>query len=181
MGYSIGVEARNSVLRDRMLRFTNREYRRHGQLLGMLKLPSYSTEPRAFGELSYSLAGGAKAARVLGLDYGSGLYGFEREYAYAVVRWMALKVGARRRVFTDPALTFPRGVPCLLTEDSVWPIVVSPKTTVAPELAWCCTDELGVPLLPEDNASRRELTPREWGLLRSELARLDERWSKVVR
>lgn len=175
MGYSIGVEVRNGVLRDRMLRFVNREHRPHGIIRGQRELPQYSTEPR--DEVSYSLPG----QRIIGIDYGSGLFGFEREFVYTWIRWIALKVGKGRKAFDSPACAFSKAVPCLLTEEAVWPILVKPVNAVPANLAEFCTDALGVPLVPDECPSRRELSTREWDSLRAEMERLDQRWAKVVR
>lgn len=54
----------------------------------------------------------------IGFHYQSGMYGFERDYIYSVLRWMAIKVGDRKlKMKTDETdegqevVTFPEPVP----------------------------------------------------------------------
>jgi hypothetical protein len=99
-------------------------------------------------ELDYSYA-----RCELGFNY-QAAGGAEREYVYAVVRWMALQVGRRRRRFAEGGLDSPapyygydEGVvlPVLLGED--WP---SPPKGFRPYLV----DQFG---LPVDSEVARDL------------------------
>lgn len=86
MGYSIAVHVRNVKLRDQMMALLTREYRSWPVLNGgSADDPRYASEPKD-GGLSYS-----HGRCIIGFDYNAS--GSEREYAYSLLRWIALKVG----------------------------------------------------------------------------------------
>lgn len=141
MGYSIGLFARNEGLQVAMWDFMEREYRPHWRIRGRPEGPCYSSPPRL--NVDY-----VHGKHVLGIDYGA-CGGFERGYGFALVRWMALKVGRSRRSFKEPKVKFQEPVPYMSYDsEALWPILVKPLSSVPKALRWCCVDRYGVKLDP---------------------------------
>jgi hypothetical protein len=93
MGYSISIHVSSDELRGKILQFLEKNYRCWPAVCGKGK-HSYSRGPT--DDISY---GGTKTS--IGFDYGA-MSGFERDYIYSVLRWMAIKVGDRKtEMFTD--------------------------------------------------------------------------------
>lgn len=143
MGYSIGFMPRSEALGQRMLAVMRENYRPWPTVAGS-KSGQYAGNPT--DDMSYD-----RRKNSIGLDYGV-VSGWEREYAYSVVKWMAIRAGRRRSSFAKDAVTpnrFPTPVP-YMTYDGCqnWPIfVVSSARGLAavPKSArWCATDELGM-------------------------------------
>ena len=113
MGYSISIHVKSSALRQKMLDFMEANYHRWSVVCG--KDPSeWSGSSRGpTDDISYG-----KTETSIGFDYGP-MHGFERDYIYSVLRWMAIKVGDRKPVMhtdedgngpTEP-VTFPEPIP----------------------------------------------------------------------
>jgi hypothetical protein len=89
----------------------------------------------------------------LGFNYTMAV-GPEREYIFSIVRWVALKVGRRRRQFRPEGLRLPRPVPYWLPDGfEPWPVLLAGEW---PNLANGLPryDHFGV---PTDNKAFREL------------------------
>ena len=144
MGYSISVRARSEALAIHMERFFEREYRTWQQVWGQEEGDPYSSQPHR--DIDYAPSDSRKT--LIGIDYGA-IHGYERLYAYTLVRWIALKIGRKRRSFTEPKVKLDAAVPYLIYDvETGWPILVRPMSEMAKELRWCCCDELGLPLKP---------------------------------
>jgi hypothetical protein len=86
MGYSIHVVARSLKLKDEMLEFMQRNLVTWDKLVGTKY--RYTSEVLEGGPLLIN------NPLALGIRYGA-VMGLERDYAYIVVRWMALKIGRK--------------------------------------------------------------------------------------
>jgi len=137
MGYSIAATARNIRLQQKMLNFMSKEYRSHWEISSKVEQPCYSSAPTS--DLSY-----IKGKNLIGLDYNSGCPGFERSYAYTLVKWMTLKVGKTRKSFKE--FTFDYPVPYMLVDDEeeFWPVLIEPKHNFPENIRWACCDQYGV-------------------------------------
>ena len=96
-----------------MLDFMGANYRRWSVVCGLESSEWHGSAGDPTDDYSYG-----KDENSIGIDYQSGLYGFERDYIYSVLRWMAIKVGDRKSEFeTDegdvgPEISaFPEPVP----------------------------------------------------------------------
>ena len=143
MGYSIGFMPRSEALGKRMLGLMKENYRPWPTVAGS-KGGQYAGNPT--DDMSYD-----RRKNSIGLDYGA-VSGWEREYAYSVVKWMAIRAGRRRSSFAKDAVTpnrFPGPVP-YMTYDGYqnWPILVvstGRELAAVPKSArWCATDRLGM-------------------------------------
>lgn len=140
MGYSLGVHARSQELRERMLDFMATEYRPHWRVRGVAERPCYSSPP---GENPSYCHG----PHLVGLDFNAS--GFERGYAFALIRWMALRVGRKTRKFTgegEVGHTFESPVPYMLYDTEKWPLLQMALGDTPEKLRWCCVDSLGLRL-----------------------------------
>ena len=139
MGYSIGIRPRSKKLRDRMLGFMNANYLGWPALRGDPDGPCFAGAPT--DDLSYD--SGTKLP--LGINYGS-CGGWEREYAFTIVRWMALRVGTNRTTFSDGIRT-KKPTPFMVYDGfETWPLLVgtTAKNARLPErLQWCAVDRQG--------------------------------------
>ncbi len=119
MGYSIGIRARTPILQKRMLEFMKAYYRNWPTVEGRPDGAAYAGEPT--NDMSYD-----HAKRAIGVDYGA-VGGWERVYAYTIVRWMALKVGGTRATFPDlePKVSkMAKPVPYMTYDGSEpWPVI----------------------------------------------------------
>lgn len=143
MGYSIGIRARSKPLQKKMLKFMEQHYRTWPAVAGNPKGPAYVRKPS--DDLSYDHAKSA-----IGIDYGP-VSGWERVYAFAIVRWMALKVGRTRSTFTEgvtPRKT-KKPVPYMVYDGyEAWPVIVKNSVEEVRKLPraerWCCYTKLGM-------------------------------------
>jgi hypothetical protein len=95
MGYSVAVPIRSYDLRDRMVRLLNQEYKTWAELHGGTKDdPAYVSHP-AKHDLSYD-----HLRCKIGMDYNA--HGGERHYTFALIRWMALRIGRRTPIAKQP-------------------------------------------------------------------------------
>jgi hypothetical protein len=146
MGYSIGTRARGAKLQKEMIAFLRRHYRKWSEV-------AIAHESHQVG-LPTDDADYDDAKHFVGFNY-SCSWGWDRFYTTVSCRWVALKVGRRRRTFAKDVVTpnaFPDPVP-FITYDGYqnWPVLA-----VGEEAAkglpvgqqWCATDEWGVPAGP---------------------------------
>jgi hypothetical protein len=149
MGYSIGFLARSPALAKRTASFMRKHYRPWPEVAGDGSgSGQYASGPRE--SLAYD-----KRKGVIGVDYGP-VSGWEREYAFAIVRWMAIRAGRRRSSFRKDAVTphvLESPAP-YMTYDGYenWPILVvasAKELRAVPKSArWCATDRLGMKAEP---------------------------------
>jgi hypothetical protein len=139
MGYTIAVHARTPQLQERMLRFMGNHYRSWREITGAGQPGDF--DGSALGptsELSYD-----KSEVPIGFDYG-GLSGWEREYVYAVCRWMAIRVGKRKATFrtqsgsVGTAVDLAEEIPYLVYDEDQ-------EIPIGPNV-----DELGIKVSPSD-------------------------------
>lgn len=145
MGYSVSVTARSSRLRDEMYAFLLERYRSWSQVLNERSLDDAFQGP---------LVGGTMKGGV-GFEFDPVVSAPEREYHYALVRWMAIQIGKRRSKFRSEGLGFARAVPFFLYGGEALPILLQaewPETTEV--LQAFVFDGLGMRV---DNATEREL------------------------
>jgi hypothetical protein len=158
-----------------MMAFFDKEYLSYGEVFGVAGAP-YTSPPTT--DLSYN-----HKPLAIGIDYG-GISGLERLYVYTLVRWMALKIGKKRRVFREPSFRSASPVPYMLYDESdTWPVLDQPKNAGPANVGWCCVDKYGV------LRTLHEKTMRDLGLfddidvtkirgqLRAEMKRLDKAWT----
>ena len=84
MGYTVSVEPRTPELKTKMLAFWKKNFKRWSEVSGWDG--DYASELRIGGELWYD-----SNPNRIGFDYSSSSE--DREYAHALVRWMAIRVG----------------------------------------------------------------------------------------
>lgn len=142
MGYSISTRAKTQALQKKMLAFMQKNYRNWPTVRGQSNGNAYAGNPT--NDLSYD-----RAKKIIGLDYGA-LSGWERVYAYAVVRWMALKVGSLRKKFPGvvPKET-SKPVPFMVYDGyESWPILLVETPAQLKKLPedrrWCAYTPLGM-------------------------------------
>lgn len=142
MGYSIGTHARTKRLQQKMLSFMAKEYRPHWKIRGLPEQPCYAGEPT--NDLSY-----IRSRDIVGIDYGA-VAGFEREYGFVLVKWMALKISKLRWVFRGEesvTTSFRDPVPYMDYDGcDKWPVLQQPMSSVPEKLRWCCVDRWGFKL-----------------------------------
>jgi hypothetical protein len=92
MGYSLAIRVRSNKLRQEFLKFLQSNFHRWSIVCG--KDPS--KWQGSAGDPTETLSYGGSSTSI-GFDYSSGMYGFERDYIYSVIRWMAIKVGDRKK------------------------------------------------------------------------------------
>lgn len=87
----------------------------------------------------------AHGACVVGFDYG-GIGLIEREYNFALVRWMALQVGRRRRRFRGEGVTLEKPVAYVVVGGyEPWPVLLDTEWPDFPvDMRWWVTDQLGM-------------------------------------
>lgn len=141
MSYSIGIRTKSPGLQKKMLKFMQVHYRSWPAVLGDPKGNAYAGEPS--DDLSYD-----RAKSVIGLDYGV-VSGWERVYAYAVVRWMAIKVGAIKSRYPVVPKRTPQPVPYIVYDGyESWPVIVVETTAALKKLPqesrWCAATPLGM-------------------------------------
>ena len=88
MGYSIAVAARSKALRDEMLDFMSEHFREFSEVVG--KGESHDMVPTM--HLGYD-----NGKCRIGFNYGPLMPG-EREYIFCVLKWMAIRIGKRRKL-----------------------------------------------------------------------------------
>jgi hypothetical protein len=111
MGYSISIQVPSDDLRRKMLGFMKAKYRRWSVVCGITHNEWNGSAGDPTDDYSYG-----KTENSIGFDYQSGMHGFERDYIYSVLRWMAIKVGDRQLTLKtdedEPELTtFQEPVP----------------------------------------------------------------------
>jgi len=96
-----------------MLDFLGVNYRRWSVVCGVDPNEWHGSAGEPTDDYSYGKTDGS-----IGFDYQSGMYGFERDYVYSVLRWMAIKVGDRKLELETDELdegnethTFPEPTP----------------------------------------------------------------------
>ena len=111
MGLSVSVSVRSQRLKDVMYEFLQRLYRPWSDVLEELgdddddfEVLDFFRGPFVDSELD------SPGKCLIGFDY-EPVAGPEREYHYALVRWIALQVGKRRRTFRSDNLKFAQAVP----------------------------------------------------------------------
>jgi hypothetical protein len=139
MGYSIAIRARSITLRAKMLAFMTTNYQSWPALMGHPDGPCYASSPT--GDLSYD-----RSKLALGLDYGV-CSGWEREWAFTIIRWMALKVGSNRKTFSN-GIKVPTPTPFMVYDGyETWPLIVGTKATakkLSKDFQWCAVDAQGI-------------------------------------
>jgi len=132
MGYTIAAHAINAKLQKKMMEFMEKNYRAPHVIFGVEN--DYSR--LALGkDLSYD-----HCKLAIGFDYNA--CEPERDYIFAVVRWMALQIGKRRFV------KGLGGVPVYYYDGScrdTTPILVKKewKSKISNEWKWCLTSPTG--------------------------------------
>lgn len=91
MGYSIAIRVRSETQRLKFLKFMQMNFHHWSIVCGKPPSEWQGSASDPTDDLSY---GDTRAS--IGFDYQSGVYGFERDYIYSVIRWMAIKVGDRK-------------------------------------------------------------------------------------
>jgi hypothetical protein len=154
MGYSIAIRARSTKLRKQMVQFMRKNWRKWSDVLGdgdsISSRPGLGDE----GALDYD-----NSSDAVGFDYASHCHGWESCLIYSQTRWMALKIGKKKRRFQKDAVTpnvFDEPVPFTVYDGyQAWPILVVDNLKEALKLPktlrWCVTDQLGVYIGPEVN------------------------------
>jgi hypothetical protein len=135
MGYTIAAHAKNARLQTAMVVFMKEHYRKVDEFF-----PGLGNSHLAVGkDLSYD-----SNKLAIGFDFNSAEP--ERDYIFAVTRWMALKVGGLIKV---EGLT--EKVPCIYydggrSKDERWPVLPRAqwKKKTPKKWGWCLTNEIGL-------------------------------------
>jgi hypothetical protein len=197
MGYSIGMRPKSKQLKDKMLAFMEKYYRPYS--VAFKKITGAKADYSRFtDDMSYD-----NGHYALGFDFNA--CDPERDYIFAVTRWMALKIGKERLfkgVGSVPFYVYDGGI----TPDDRWPILVESvwKDKAPAKYQWTLTDDLGykslerqwlgVPYFTNEDGSFRQDKLKErvgflttlygtspykcWNHIRKELQRLDKLWEK---
>ena len=173
MGYSVAAPVRSPKLRDKMMALLDREYRKWPVVAGRPDGNSYLRGPRA-DDLSYH-----EGRCYIGYDYNAN--GAEREYAFCVVRWIAITIGRK----------MPGGLPYYVYDgDEVIPLLVNGDKQ---RLNCETVDRFGVLLETPDCRKYEGALGRlkeigifdedaqGFDLIRAEIQRLDALWAKESR
>lgn len=142
MGYSISIRVTSAAKRKRMLRFMGRNFR------GWPSVATLKDSFRSAGDptddLDYD-----RSKIAIGFNYASHLCGWEREYTFAVLRWMALTVGNRKYF---PTWSRTKKFPFLVPDgEEPWPLIVATEAQalkLREDRQWAAVDELGMRSLP---------------------------------
>ena len=139
MGYSLAIRVRSDELRQKFLKFLQNNFRRWSVVCGKDPSEWHGSASDPTDNLSYC---GTKTS--IGFDYQSGMFGFERDYIYSVIRWMAIKVGDRKdRMLIDEddegavILEFPESTPYYIYDGEK---ALNPVLVVTEEQAETLTD-----------------------------------------
>lgn len=134
MGYSFAIRAANNKLKKKMKAFMDEHYHKPHELFGGKNDYSRFTD-----DLSYD-----SHRMALGFDFNATEP--ERDYIFAVCRWMALKVGQVRARWKSlgkavPFTVYDGG----LSNDDRWPVLVKDEweRVVPKDLDWCLVSSLG--------------------------------------
>ena len=120
MGYSIGIRTRSPKLRYKLLAFMKAHYRSWPLLLTGQDGPCYAGPPT--DDLDYD----SRSKTAIGVNYGV-CGDWEREWAFTIVRWMALRAGTNRRMFSD-GVRLEAPVPFMVYDGyESWPLIVVTK------------------------------------------------------
>jgi hypothetical protein len=92
MGYSLSIRVKSDQCRYKFLKFMQANFRHWSIVCGKEHSRWHGSASDLTDDISYG-----KTKTSIGFDYQSGMRGFERDYLYSVVRWMALKVGDRKK------------------------------------------------------------------------------------
>jgi len=156
MGFSLSVSVRSHRLKEEMHGFLLSSYKPWSELVEDDDTQDSFQGPYVDEELD------TPGKCCIGFDYHP-VPGAEREYHFALVRWIALQVGKRRSSFRGEGLSLPTPVPYVLFDgieaspvllQSRWPTVdpvlrphivdnfgMRVDDSVAEELAWYCLPE----------------------------------------
>lgn len=182
MGSSICVSVRHPKLQKAMLNFLEKEYRGAPEVFGY-DGHEYASPPME--DLSY-----CSQKNQIGFDYNA--CDPEREYITSVTRWMAIRIGERDHQFHNETYDFDvdlpfNKMPFYFYDDEKSPIPLqegTPCTNPVKDKYGCTVevDERRLLLLGMFFAAERdEMVDRGrevMDTMRSEIARLDELWSK---
>lgn len=187
MGYTVATPIKNPKLRDQVIAFLDEEFRTWPQLHGKNRdAPMYISLPHPDGKGRYE----PKSARNLDYDSGKCRIGFnfnaceyERDYAFTVCKWMALRWG-RHRKFAG----FPMSCPHIVYDGyEAWPIFVRGQWDgLSKELRekWDRHDEWGCrfPTKYDQRTFKfirgeKDRFTAAFGTMRTELKRLDAAWA----
>lgn len=147
MGYTVAVSARTPRLRDEMLEFLGTAYRTWSDVTNDEEYEHSFEPPTA------NLPSGGKCT--LGFRYRPSS-GPEREYNFAVMRWVAIQSGKRRCRFRSEDVRFDRPVHYYIYDGcEAWPILLNTEWPRVPDnLRWHLHDRLGIGV---DASVHREL------------------------
>jgi hypothetical protein len=154
MGYTISIPVQALELRTKFFQFMEKNFRHWSIVTG--KTPD-----------EWRGSGGPPTDDVferptsIGFNYQSGMGGFERDYLYSVIRWMAIKVGDRLSDMTidetdtgpKMAVTFPQPTPyyhydCEPFENPVLVVTESQIPTLDKDSRQWAVDEWGIRVGP---------------------------------
>jgi hypothetical protein len=139
MGYSFYAIATSDKKHKKMLDFLAKHYRRWEDVI---------KDDHAFSHGFSDPHGGPCYCHhklAIGFDFNG--MGSERDYCFNVIRWVAVKVGKRRRSIAaqDGKYISKWPIPFVVYDGyDFWPIIIGPMTSAPKEWRWCVTDELGV-------------------------------------
>jgi hypothetical protein len=139
MGYSIAMRAENKGLQKKMIHFMEENYTLPSILFG--KENNYSRLTANCIEYASGLSYDNNQLAI-GFDFNAN--GPERDYIFAITRWMALKIGAKKEfkgLGPVPYIAYDGG----RTKDDRWPILIREQWAGKPlhGYAWCVVDSIG--------------------------------------
>lgn len=188
MGYSIAIRPKNKKLKDRMIKFMNENFKSPEEVL-YNRQPYESEEECYWGphdDLSYD-----HGKLALGFNYGcSG--DPEGDYMYAALRWMALKIGKKRKW-----KNMPESVPYMVYDGyEAFPVILHgsiPIKDIPKDKRWAIYTEYGTKMLKycnkrsqEYHKYRAKFNEECLGIknceqkIKSAIKKLDELWNKTT-
>lgn len=146
MGFSVSVSVKSQQLKSKMYDFLREMYRSWPEVIDVDQEALFRGPDI---ELLY-----IHGKCILGFDYGEASQE-EREYNFALMRWVALQVGRQRRRFRGEGVTLDRPVPYIVVGGyEPWPILLDTEWAACTDMKWWLTDRLG---MNTDNSAVREL------------------------
>lgn len=139
MGFSLTVSVRSQRLKDGMHEFLLKKYKPWSEFLDDDEVPDHFQGPFIDDQLD------TPGKCCIGFDY-EPITGPEREYHFALVRWMALQIGKRRSKFRGEALELNSPVPYVLFDGiEAMPVLLHTEwENSGPDLQAYVCDALGM-------------------------------------
>lgn len=184
MGYSIAVPVRGEKLRQKMQAFMDEHYRDTVELFP--KVYKYSDASKPTANLAYD-----DGKCRIGFNYNTS--GSERQYIFALTRWMCLQVGRTKRleifhgsgiVEKVPYYVYEGNQACPIVLANEWKDKAPPRVgypnewEMHDEFGWLISNNREVSLIKRMYSAVTQRFLKEFETLHDEIKRLDALWKE---